>query len=144
MRMPAKGLVMDGSLRRLPPNPARELLVPVELGAAAGDLLGGKAVDIGEVELPGRVVAPAQRRLHRRARARRGFEDAQRELQREGLGFGVVRLPGRVAERKVAEQEARDADIFDDILGTAHDDRRDAILFEVTGGQTHGLVTYRS
>ena len=62
----------------------------------------------------------------------------------EGLRCRIVRPAGRIAEREIAEQEPRHADIFDDVLGASHDDRRDAVRFEVTGGQTHGLVTHRS
>ena len=45
----------------------------------------------------------------------------------------VVRPPGRVAEREVAEQKARHADIFDDVLGAAHDHGRDAVLLRGAG-----------
>src|SRR5438874_9913116 len=51
-----------------------DLLLPVEFGAAAGDLLGRQAGDVREIELPVGMVAPAQRRLHGRARSRRGLE----------------------------------------------------------------------
>ena len=43
---------------------------------------------------------------------------------------GSFGRPGRVAERKVGEQQARHADVFDDVLGAAHHHRRDAVRFE--------------
>src|SRR4029079_15979836 len=52
----------------------------------------------------------------------------------------LVRLAAGIAEREIAEQEARRAGPFDDVLGGPHDHRRDAVSFEVSGDQTHGLV----
>ena len=46
----------------------------VELRAAARDLFGGQALDVAVVELPVGARAPAQRRLHGRARRRRALE----------------------------------------------------------------------
>ena len=129
---------------RLLADRLRDLFLPVELGAAARDLLGRQPGDIREIELPGRVGAPAQWRLHGRARRRGRFQHPQRKLQRERLRFRVMRPARRIAEREIAEQKARHADIFDNVLGASHDHGRDAVLFEVTGGQTHGLVTHRS
>ncbi len=61
---------------------ARHVLVVVEGGAPARDLLGREEVGVREVVLPRRIVAPAQRRRDRRARRGGGLEHAQRELER--------------------------------------------------------------
>src|SRR5687767_6086802 len=111
----ASGLARRGGpghpCRVLQPPPLR--LQSVELGALGADLLRGHALDVAIVELPVGMVAPAQRRLNRRARHRRGFEQAQRQLQRERLRGGVVRLARRVTEREVGEEKARHARMLD-------------------------------
>ena len=56
----------------------------------------------------------------------------------------ILRAAARIAQGEIAEQKPRHADVFDDVLGASQDNRRDAVRFEVTGGQTHGLVTHRS
>src|SRR5438270_11749286 len=119
-------------------------LLPVELFSAPPDLLRRQALEIRIVELPRRVRAPAQRRLDGGARRGGRFEHPQRELQGEGLRGRVLGPARRIAQRKVAEQKARHAAIFDDVLGAAHDDGGDAVLFQMPCGQTHGLVAHRS
>src|SRR3954447_1341487 len=79
----------------------RGLLDLVELGTALGDLLGRHAREVVVVLLPVAVVVPAQRRLHRGARADGAFQHLEREVEREALGVRLVRLAGRVAEREV-------------------------------------------
>src|SRR6266699_2759052 len=56
------------------------------------------------VALPRGVLAPADGRLHRRARARGALEHPQRELERLPLRLDVERPAGRVPEREIAEQ----------------------------------------
>ena len=51
---------------------------------------------------------------------------------------------GRVTEWKITEQEPRHAAEFDDVLGAAHHDRRDAIRLKMPRDQTHGLMTHGS
>src|SRR6202021_2195247 len=76
--MPYRHSVTSALLRRrFVADGAGFLLPAVELGAAAGDLIGRQAVDIGEIELPIGARAPDQRRLHRGARAGRGLQHAQ-------------------------------------------------------------------
>ena len=58
-----------------------DILDHVEFSPAAGDLLCRNSLDVVEVELSIRIVAPAQRRLHTSARARRGFDQPQRQFQ---------------------------------------------------------------
>jgi hypothetical protein len=52
-----------------------DFLLTIEFPLAVLDFLCRQAIDIAIVQLPGWVRAPAQRRLHGRARRRRGFED---------------------------------------------------------------------
>src|SRR5471032_454952 len=87
----------------------RGLLHLVELGAALGDLFGRHAREVVVVLLPVAVFRPTQRALHRRARTDRALQHLEGEVEREALRIWLVRLAGRVAEREVAEQEARHA-----------------------------------
>ena len=84
--MPANGLLTAPSCLVLMIG-----LHDVELLAPLGEVLGRQLGEVVVVELPGRVVAPALRRLHRGARAGRGLQHAQRQLQRLRLRLGVVR-----------------------------------------------------
>src|SRR5207237_4180526 len=79
----------------------------IELGAAACELFRREAFDVAIVELPAGVIAPAQRRLHGGARRGGGFQQVERELQRDCWRVGVVRPAGGVAAREVPEQEPR-------------------------------------
>src|SRR4029453_6562333 len=47
------------------------------------------------------------------------------------LGLHVERLPRRIAERKVTEDEPRHAAVLDDVLRAPHDHGREAVRFEV-------------
>src|SRR5437879_3195099 len=85
---------------------ARDLFLLVELGPAPGQFFRAHLRDVVVVELPGSILAPAQRRLHRGARAGRRLQQAQRQLERERLRLDVIRLAGGVAEREIVEQEA--------------------------------------
>src|SRR5467141_3197675 len=49
----------------------RGFLAAIELGAQAPEFFGAQALGVAVVELPVRALAPAQRRVHRSARARR-------------------------------------------------------------------------
>jgi uncharacterized LabA/DUF88 family protein len=103
--------------------------------AQPGNLLRRNPLDIAEVELPAMVSAPAQRRLHRGARSRCTLQHAQRQLQRELLRVRVMRLAGAVAQREIAEQKPRDADMLDDIACAAQHHRRNAVRLKMAGSQ---------
>src|SRR5215472_569450 len=96
--------------RGLIANVSGYLFLPVEFLAPPPDLIGRQALDVGVVELPGRIFTPAQRRLHRGARGRSRLEQAQRELHRDGLRLRVPRASRRVPQREIAEQKARHPD----------------------------------
>ena len=81
-----------------------------------------------------------QRRLHGGARGRRRLQHAQRQLEREGLRLRVLRPARRIAEREVGEQQARHADVFDDVLGAAHHHGGDAVRLQCAGGEADALV----
>ncbi len=68
----------------------------------------------------------------------------ERGLQQPALLFDITRWAHRVAERQVGKGKARDAHFIDDVSGRTDDERWNAVRFEVTGGQTHGLMTHRS
>ena len=53
-------------------------------------------------------------------------------------------LARRIAQGEVAEDKTGHAAMFNDVFGGAHDDRGDAICFEVACGQTDRLVADRS
>src|SRR5260370_761257 len=94
------------SLSRAFAQPPGDFLLRVELAPPPRQLVGAYKRDIVVVAFPGGVSAPAQRRLHGGLRSRCGFQHAQCKLQREGLGVWIVRSAGRIAERKIAEQES--------------------------------------
>jgi hypothetical protein len=60
------------------------------------------------------------------------------------LHFGVPGLPAGVSQGEVGEHEAGDPAFLHDVAGGSHQYRRQAVLFEVPGDQTHGLVADRS
>ncbi len=93
---------------------------------------------------PARVRLPGKRGRDRCPRTRRALEQAQREPHDLALHVGPIRVPARVAERKVDEQEAGDAAMLDDVLGRADDDRRKPVRLQVPRNQTDGLVADRS
>src|SRR5262249_42033962 len=109
----------------------RCLLAAVELGAPARDLLRGEQSVVAVVLLPLVAVAPPDRRLQRGARLGGGVEQRERELERHLLRTDVVRLSGAVPQRKIAEQEPRDAAVLDDVLCAAHHDRGDAVRLQM-------------
>src|SRR6185503_21216739 len=71
---------------------ARDFLLPIEFGATARQVVRAHLGDIVVIELPGGVLAPAQRRLHGGARAGGAFEQAEREFERQRLRVDVMRL----------------------------------------------------
>ena len=103
-----------------------------------------EVVDIAEISFPGRRIAPSQGGLYGRARAGSTFQEAQGQFERVALRCDVKGLPSRVAKRKIAEQKTRHATVFHDVFGTPHDHRRDAMCFQVSSDQTHGLVAHGS
>jgi len=56
--------------------------------------------DVVVVELPGGILAPAQRRLHRGARAGGRLQETQRQLERQRLRLRIVRPAGRITSGK--------------------------------------------
>ncbi len=128
------------ALRRRLAQPLRDRLGRVVFPAQPRDLPGGKALHVHVVALPRIGLAPAQRVLHRGARARRRLERGQRQLERGFLGSAVVRPARRVAEREVAEDQARHAAMLDDVECAAHHHGRDAVRLEVARGETERLV----
>ena len=114
------------------------------LGAQAREIGRAQSLDIVEVALPAGIVRPALRRLHGRARRRCALQHMEREVERRGLRGRIVRLAGGVAEREVAEQEARHAGMFHDVLGAAHDHGRDAGGLEMARDEADGLVADRA
>ena len=53
-----------------------------------------------------------------------------------------MRLAGAVAERKIAEQEARHGGVLDDVLGAAHDHGGNAVRLQVARDQAAGLMAH--
>ena len=93
---------------------------------------------------PTRIVFPFKRRSHGGAWHRGGIEQRQRQPHGLSLHVGIPRVSAGVSQREVAENEAGHAAMLHDILGGADDDGGNAVGFEMTGDQTHGLVTDRS
>src|SRR5262249_54652273 len=101
--------------------------------------LGG--IDATVARAPaGITIFPAERSLHGRPRPLRRLQKAKRLPDDRLLHGAIPGMPARIAEREVGEQKARNAAMFDDVQGRSDDDRRNAVLFKMSGGQTHGLV----
>src|SRR3954467_15682341 len=93
-----------------------DVLLRVEFGAAAAELLGRQPRRVAVVELPVDARAPDEGRLHRGSRRRSDLEKAQRQIERIGLRCGIARTAGPVSEREVGEHEPGHADELDDVL----------------------------
>src|SRR6185436_9149744 len=84
-----------------------------------------------DLVLPGVVGAPFVRRDHGGAGGARADEQVEPEGQDRALHIEVVRLASGVAQRKVAEDEARYGAVLDDIARAAEQNGRDAVGFQV-------------
>ncbi len=60
------------------------------------------------------------------------------------LMFSIETSSARITEREVQEHKPGHAAMFNNVLGRTEHDRWDAVRFEVSCNQTHGLVTDRS
>lgn len=87
---------------------------------------------------------PPKRRLQRRKRIARGLKQVEGHADDGPLHILISRLAARVAERKVGKDKTRHPALLDNIARRAEDDRRNTVRFEMSGDQTHGLVTHRS
>ena len=134
-------------------RPALSVLTPFGMGDSLLHVEGlsptcqvfwGEVVDIAEISFPGRRIAPSQGGLYGRTRAGSTFQEAQCQFERVTLRCDVKGLPRRVAKRQIAEQKTRHTAVFHDVFGTPHDHRWDAVRFQVSSDQTHGLVAHRS
>src|SRR5262245_47602283 len=102
----------------------RDRLHVVEFLAPLGDLLGRELREVVVVALPGCIVRPPERGLHGGTRPGRALEHPERQLERLPLRFHVEWPSRLVAEREIAEEEARHAAVLDDVLRAAHDHGR--------------------
>ena len=72
---------------------------------------------------------------------RRGcFQQVQRLSDDPALHVTVKRLTARAAQWEVNEDEPRYAAMLDDVAGRSNDNGWDAVFFQMTCDQTHGLV----
>ena len=81
---------------------------------------------------------------HRAPWSRGVGEQSQRQRHNACLHVPTPGVAAWIAERKVSEEKARHATVFDDIQRRPNDHRRNAVGFKVAGNQTHGLVADRS
>ena len=87
---------------------------------------------------------PLKGRLQRRARVTRGLKQVERHPDDSSLHVLVARLATRIAEGKVGKDKTRHAALLDNIARRAEDDCGNALRLQMSGDQTHGLVTHRS
>lgn len=64
------------------------------------------------------------------------------EFQRPILRRNLARLAGGVAHGEIAEHEARDRRVLDDILRIAHQDGWKDVGLDMTRGEAGGLVAH--
>lgn len=69
------------------------------------------------------------------------FENGQGKLNHVELHRLVTRNSEWITKREIGEQESRHCTVSDDVEGRANDHGRDAILFQNSRRQTHGLMT---
>ena len=100
-------------------------------------------VDSHEVFTP-IVIVPGEGSLDRCPGHPGAFQEVQGRTHYSMLHRDVPRFANGIAEREIGENEACDPDFFDNVPRTAHDNCREAIFFQMTGDQTHGLVAHRS
>ena len=87
---------------------------------------------------------PPKGRLQRRKRIARGLKQVERHPDDSPLHGLVARLAARIAEGKVGKDKTRHAALLDNIARRAEDDCGNALRLQMSGDQTHGLVTDRS
>jgi hypothetical protein len=104
-----------------------------------------KGLIVGEDQpLPTVIVAPDIGRLHGGAGCSCVLEQLHTEFKNLMLMIGIKTTTARIAEREIKEDEPGDSTVLDDVLGRSEHDGRNAVRFELTCNQTHGLVTDRS
>lgn len=94
--------------------------------------------------LPRLALGPDQRHGHGRTWLCCRFQQIKRLTNNAVLHIHIERLAAGTAQREVRKDEARYAAMLDDVARRANDDGGDAIFFQVSCNQTHGLVTDRS
>ncbi|MGB0752226.1 MAG: hypothetical protein ACPGQI_09720 [Gammaproteobacteria bacterium] len=72
------------------------------------------------------------------------FTPTMSKFDGERLRRFIVGSSSRVAQWKIAEQKARYTSSFNNVFSASHNNSGNAIFFQVTCDQTHGLVTHRS
>ena len=87
---------------------------------------------------------PLKGRLQCRARVTRRLKQVERHADDSPLHVLVVGLATRIAEGKVGKDKARHAALLNNIARRAEDDRGNTLRLQMSGDQTHGLVTDRS
>lgn len=109
-------------------------------------LFGAQRIGVVEVQLPvvAAVLGPANGVLPGGACPGGAFQQAQRALQGELLGDPIEGPAAGVAQWDIGEREAWDPNRLDDVFGGTEDHGGEAFGLQVTGKQTHGLVTNRS
>jgi len=118
-------------------------LTAAELFSLVGERFAVTVIDPHEGIAP-LLVAPLERRLNRGAGHPGPLQQIKGSSQDRALHLSVPGLPAGVSQREVGENEAGDAAFLDDVPGRPQYCSRYAVLFEVSGDQTHGLVADRS
>lgn len=90
------------------------------------------------------ILFPAIGRHHCGAPNLRNFQELEGLADKDLLHIAVPGITAGIAERKVCEKETRYTAMLHHIHRRADDRGRDAVCFEMSGDQTHGLVTDRS
>jgi hypothetical protein len=97
-------------------------------------------VDPREVLLPAHVLAPDKGRLDCGPWKSGICKHIECKARNRSLHVRLVGAPARISEWEVAEEKARYAALFNDVARAANDDGCNAVGFEVSCDQTHGLV----
>lgn len=114
-------------------------LTPTAFFSLPGEHFAVTVVDPHEGVAP-LIAVPAEWRLNRGAGHLAPLQQIKGSSHDRALHLGVPGLPAWVSQWKVGEHKAGDAAFLDDVAGRAQYYGGHAVLFEVPGDQTHGLV----
>ena len=124
-----------------------DLVCGFETGALVATGVASTAQDFAvfvrdgeESTAPALIVAPYGGRLDGGAWHSRLLQEVQGLADDRALHFDVVGAAAGVSEWEVREEEAGDAAVLGDIAGAADDNGGDTVGFEVTSGQSDGLM----
>lgn len=125
-------------------------LVPFHLMLYAPPFLSGPGQGVAVVvvhpheAMPPLVVVPLKGGLHSGAGRPGPLEQIEGRIHNGALHDPVARFPARIAEGKIDKEKTGDTALLDNVARRSHHHRCNAIVLQMPGYQTHGLMAHRS